>query len=47
MASTNAYRTIALILRKRSPLGSTLLEIARVLHDAFPERKQSRSRTRT
>jgi LysR family hydrogen peroxide-inducible transcriptional activator len=47
MASTKAYRTIALVWRKRSPLGSTLREIARVVHDAFPETNQSRSRTRT
>lgn len=46
IASSKAYRTIALIWRKRSPLGPTLREVARVLRDAFPKSKQ-RSWTRT
>jgi LysR family transcriptional regulator, hydrogen peroxide-inducible genes activator len=48
MASTKAHRTIALVWRRRSPLGPALREIARVLGDAFPRPKQSRSKaTRT
>jgi LysR family transcriptional regulator, hydrogen peroxide-inducible genes activator len=48
MASTKAYRTIALVWRRRSPLGPTLREVARVLCDAFPKPKQRRSKaTRT
>ena len=44
MASTKAYRTIALVWRRRSPLGPTLREVARVLCDAFPKPKQRRSK---
>ena len=44
MASTKAYRTIALVWRTRSPLGPALREIARVLCGAFPKPKQSRSK---
>lgn len=39
MAAPKAYRTIALAWRKRSPLGPTLREIARVLGEAFPKPK--------
>jgi len=46
MASTKAYRTIALVWRKRSPLGPMLREVARVLCDAFPKSQQSRPRSR-
>lgn len=37
MASAKAYRTIALVWRRRSPLGPTLREVARALCDAFPK----------
>lgn len=40
IASTKAYRTIALVWRKRSPLGATLREVARVLRETFPQPKR-------
>jgi LysR family hydrogen peroxide-inducible transcriptional activator len=40
LSSKKAYRTIALVWRKRSPLGPTLREVARVLRDAFPRPRQ-------
>jgi LysR family hydrogen peroxide-inducible transcriptional activator len=46
IASTKAYRTIALVWRPRSPLGRTLREVARVLCDAFPKPNQRRPRAR-
>ncbi len=48
MASTKAYRTVALVWRRRSPLGPTLRAVAQVLCSAFPKPKASRSKaTRT
>lgn len=46
LASTKAYRTIALVWRKRSPLGPMLREAARVMCDAFPKPKQSKPKAR-
>lgn len=43
MASSKAYRTIALVWRKRSPLAPALREVARALRDAFPRSKQRSS----
>ncbi len=44
MASAKAYRTIALVWRKRSPLGPMLREVARVLCVAYPKLEQIRSK---
>lgn len=44
MASTKAYRTVALVWRRRAPLGPTLREVGRVLRDAFPNPKQGKSK---
>jgi LysR family transcriptional regulator, hydrogen peroxide-inducible genes activator len=44
MASNKAYRTIALVWRKRSPLGPTLRDVAKVLSNAFPKPPQKRPR---
>ena len=41
MASTKAYRTIALVWRKRSPLGPALREVAQVLSEAFPRQPRA------
>ncbi|HEY8946523.1 MAG TPA: LysR substrate-binding domain-containing protein [Polyangiaceae bacterium] len=46
MASTKAHRTIALVWRRRSPVGPTLRELARVLGDAFPKPTRSRSKAK-
>jgi LysR family transcriptional regulator, hydrogen peroxide-inducible genes activator len=46
LASRKAYRTIALVWRRRSPLGPTLREVARVVGGAFPKPKQSGRRKR-
>jgi LysR family hydrogen peroxide-inducible transcriptional activator len=42
IASKHACRTIALVWRKRSPLGPALREVARVLGEAFPRPKAPR-----
>jgi len=44
MASPKAYRTVALVWRKRSPLGPTLRELARVLRGTFPKPRPGRAR---
>jgi len=40
LASPKAYRTIALVWRRRSPLGPTMQQLARVLCAAFPKPKR-------
>lgn len=44
LASPKAHRTIALVWRKRAPLGPTLRELAGVLCDTFPKVKPRRRR---
>lgn len=47
LASSKAHRTIALVWRKRAPLGPMLREVARVLRADFPKSKQRQRASRS